>query len=686
MGLTNESVGLSASRECDLSSLEPLKRSPDDYIVALAGNPNVGKSTLFNALTGMNQHTGNWTGKTVCSAAGYSKKYNLVAIDLPGAYSLRAHSPEEEVARDFIINECADVVVVICDALCIERNLILALQIIEHTQKVVICVNLLDEAERKGISVNLSELSKLMGVRVVGTSANRGEGIDSLCLAVRETAAESTVAKKPPLYYPDEIEAELDRLSGIGYTRAACIRYFFNPDEAKPDPELEASLEKLCENKPRDYLAETIIKRPVIIAEDIANQVVTSTSRGYSSLDRKIDKIVTNKFLAWPIMLVMLAGIFWLTIVGSNYPSAALESLFDTIETFLYDLTYRLGAPLWLIDVTVGGVLHTLFKVVSVMLPPMAIFFPLFTLLEDFGLLGRIAFNLDGAFKACSACGKQALTMSMGLGCNAAGVIGCRIINSPRERTIAILTNNFMPCNGRFPILIAITALLTGSAASLAASGVAGAAIMTVVLIVGGAATLGVSKLLSVTILKGLPSSFTLELPPYRKPQIRNVIIRSIFDRTLFVLGRAVVVAAPAGLVIWVLANIKVADISLLNYMWGALDGLGRLAGVDGIVLCAFILGFPANEIVLPLMLMMYTQGTSLGGDSGLAEILAANGWNTLTYINMLILTVFHFPCSTTLLTIKKETGSVKYTILSAVIPTLLGLLICIITTALSKI
>ena len=456
MGLTQGSVGRAALDSTDQPSA--LKRSPDDLIVALAGNPNVGKSTLFNALTGMNQHTGNWTGKTVCTAAGYSKEHGLVIVDLPGAYSLRAHSPEEEVARDFIRDGGADAVVVVCDALCLERNLILALQILELTPRVVLCVNLMDEAARKGRIIDLAALSEAMGINAVGTSANKGEGLDELCDSIR-LAVSSEPSGKLPLYYPPEIEEEISRLAGFGYSRAECASFFSEPPDNLADapPELAAAFERLTTAQSREHLSETMLTRPVIIAEAIADEAGASSgskaSDGYSESDRRIDRIVTNKYLSVPIMLILLAGIFWLTIVGSNYPSEALQALFTRFEGLIYELMLSIGAPVWLREALVCGILRTLLRVVAVMLPPMAIFFPLFTLLEDFGLLGRIAFNLDGAFRSCSACGKQSLTMAMGLGCNAAGVVGCRIIDSPRERTIAILTNNFMPCNGRFPPL-----------------------------------------------------------------------------------------------------------------------------------------------------------------------------------------------------------------------------------------
>ena len=669
MGLTHSSVGKGACADSQI-----VKRMK--YVAALAGNPNVGKSSLFNALTGLDQHTGNWTGKTVTTAVGHSQSEDITFVDLPGTYSLRSHSPEEELARDFIRSKKADVTVVVCDATSLERSLPLALQIIELTPRVVVCVNLIDEAKKRGITVDTDILSSRLGVPVVATSARNVEGLDKLCDVIRQTAESSPENDICPLTYPPDTEKKLTELTALGYSRAHIIEQWL--DDETDAPILSEAKEKLSANR---NFEEMLLSRPIIISEGIACEAVSCNGIcGYNERDRKIDRFVTHPILSIPLMLLMLAGVFYLTIIGSNYPSAALQSLFDSLEAKLYLLADVL--PDGLRDLLVLGMGRTLFRVVAVMLPPMAIFFPLFTLMEDLGLLGRIAFNLDGAFYKCSACGKQALTMCMGLGCNAAGVVGCRIIDSPRERFTAILTNSFMPCNGRFPILITMSALLcTG----VAARGV-GALVMLAAVVGGVFATLLVSKILSVTILKGVSSSFTLELPSYRKPQVGKLIVRSIFDRTLFVLGRAAAVAAPAGIVIWLLANVYVGEMSLFSHITAFFEPLGRFIGLDGVVVCAFILGFPANEIVLPLILMGYTSAGVLGTDSGISAILAANGWGTLQYINMLILTVFHFPCSTTVLTIKKETGSVVYTLLSMLIPTLLGIILCGVTHAFSLI
>lgn len=602
------------------------KREDSDRVIALCGNPNVGKSTIFNALTNMHQHTGNWPGKTVANAQGYCRHRDLgyILVDLPGCYSLQAHSAEEEAARDFLLSGSPDCAVAVCDATCLERNLNLVLQVLELTPDLVVCVNLLDEARRKGVRVDLAKLSGLLGVPVVGTSARDGKGLDELM---------------------DEVET---------LCRAPKVPRTLPP----VDPEMR-----------------------VHHAQWIADAAVSREPQNRSAArDRKLDRILTSPLTGFPIMLLMLLGIFWLTIAGANYPSALLSDGLFWLGDRIRDRFVYLGAPGWLTGLVCDGMYRTLAWVVAVMLPPMAIFFPLFTLLEDFGYLPRVAFNLDRCFKSCGACGKQALTTCMGFGCNAAGVVGCRIIDSPRERLIAMLTNNFVPCNGRLPMLISlITMFFVGAAGGLGAS-VLSSAMLVGLIALGLLMTLAVSKFLSATLLKGVPSSFTLELPPYRRPQLMKVIVRSIFDRTLFVLGRAASVAAPAGLVIWLLANIHVGGETLLYHCAGFLDPFARVFGLDGVILLAFILGLPANEIVIPLIIMAYlSQGSlvELSDPTALRALLVDNGWTWVTALCVMVFSLMHWPCSTTCLTIKKESGSWKWTAAAAIIPTVCGLTLC---------
>jgi len=712
MGLTNHSTGT-----CLLVSELKIDRTlPDDKIIALAGNPNVGKSTVFNSLTGLNQHTGNWPGKTVANAQGKyrHRDMNFILVDIPGTYSLMANSTEEEVARDFICFGEPDAVVVVTDATCLERNLNLVLQTLEITDKVVVCVNLIDEAKRKKISVNTEKLSELLGVPVIPTNARSKKGLKELMDAVYNVAAANSVTLKPiTVTYDETIEhaaamlrqrihelaggkinsrwAALKLLDGDPVLLRSLDKYLgFNLlDDARLQELLNAAKKHLADNGIHsDQLRDIIVSRLVKTAESISRQTVTFNNDQYDLTDRKIDRILTSKILGIPIMLCLLAVIFWLTISGSNLPSELLADFLFGIESRLSDLLIAAGSPEWLHGILVLGVYRTLAWVVSVMLPPMAIFFPLFTLLEDLGYLPRVAFNLDNFFKKACAHGKQALTMCMGFGCNAAGVIGCRIIDSPRERLIAILTNVFVPCNGRFPTLIAIGTIFIGGTAGGAFKSLASTLVLTGTVLFGIIMTLLVSRILSKTILKGLPSSFTLELPPYRKPQVGRIIIRSVFDRTLFVLGRAVAIAAPAGLVIWIMANITAGEKSLLTYAANFLDPFARLLGLDGYILMAFILGFPANETVIPIIIMSYMSSGSmieLENLEDLRQLLVSHGWTWLTGVCVMLFSLMHFPCGTTLWTIRKETQSLKWTLASFAIPTSAGIIVCFIVASVAR-
>nr|WP_320959300.1 FeoB small GTPase domain-containing protein [Hungatella effluvii] len=716
--------------------------------------------------------TGNWPGKTVANAQGYANdgEQGYVMVDIPGCYSLMAHSTEEEVARDFICFENPDAVIVVCDATCLERNLNLVLQILEANRRAVVCVNLMDEAKKKSISIRFDVLEERLGVPVIGTAARSGKGLEQIYeglkhvlelnkrlesarymevvegeyaeteavdvemeavveaevedveveavaeaedvemeavveaevedveveaeaeaeaeetenaeakmkieeagskeaeeaeeaeaaetvkeaeaetknIAARdiearnmeaaaenvndienevrktaEKAADRRFDENPAprilIRYPEYIEAAIARLTPVVRKTAGegvnirwlcarlldsnenlmeAVRKYLAPvAESLEVSSLLAEIREewkergITQKRVSDDMASVFVRK----AEFICRGAVVYENQKYDKKDRLLDRLFTSKATGFPIMFLILLGVFWLTITGANYPSELLSTGLFWVEDRISELFLAIGMPVLVNDLLVHGVYRVLAWVISVMLPPMAIFFPLFTLLEDFGYLPRVAFNLDRCFKRCAACGKQALTMCMGFGCNVAGIIGCRIIDSPRERLIAMITNNFVPCNGRFPTMIAIiTMFFVGSAAG-AFSSVLSAAILAGVIVLGVLMTLLISKILSATVLKGVPSSFTLELPPYRKPQIGKVIVRSIFDRTLFVLGRAIVVAAPAGLIIWLMANISVGDATLLAHCSGFLDPFAQVIGMDGVILLAFILGFPAN-------------------------------------------------------------------------------------------
>ena len=665
----------------------------DTVTIALMGNPNVGKSTLFNGLTGMRQHTGNWPGKTVAQAEGYfehnGRAYRV--IDLPGCYSLMAHSAEEEVARDYILSGEADLTIVVCDATCLERNLNLVLQTMEITDRVLVCVNLMDEARRNGISIDLPRLAHRLGVPVIGLTARSKEGPKQLLPAMEKALAAENTPLRPT--YPKDIEDAVRELIPLIPAKDKVRRKYSALrllDGTIPPEDADLLLRKRLEAQHRaleqkGFHIQRISDDITAVISSIAHDICSDTVKrecGSFARDRRIDKLLTGPLLGFPAMLCMLAVILWLTITGANCPSQLLSRVLFGFQDKLLTICRGTALPPWLYEMPLLGIYRVVAWVVAVMLPPMAIFFPLFTLLEDLGYLPRVAFNLDRCFKGCKACGKQALTMCMGFGCNAVGVTGCRIIDSPRERLIAIITNSFVPCNGRFPTLIAIISMFFVSASGTFAASVTSALLLTGVILLGILMTLLVSRLLSATMLRGIPTSFTLELPPYRPPQVGKVIVRSVLDRTVFVLGRAVSAAAPAGLIIWLMANITIKGASLLSLCAGFLDPFAHMLGLDGVILMAFVLGFPANEIVIPVMLMAYmTEGTLVdySSPSELRALLLQNGWSWTTAVSMLLFSLMHWPCATTCLTIKKETGSLKWTLVSLITPTLMGMTLCLL-------
>ncbi len=703
MGLTYDSTKIKS-----LKDMFNIDKKDDQFVIALAGNPNTGKSTVFNYLTGLRQHTGNWPGKTVCTARGDFKHNNkdFALIDLPGTYSLFAASQEELVARDFACFGRPDAVVVVADATSLERNLNLVFQIMELTDNVILCINLIDEARKKCISIDKNLIEKELGIPVVLTAARNGEGMNELLDTLDLVVSKSYNYKNKIIKYENSIEQllntiEPDLSKNMPYIKSRWLGLrLIDGDESIYD-----SMSKYIGSDYKKTLDEIKLKLPLDIdktnirdsmnmsiysyAKELYDKSVAIQNKNKFNRDEKIDKVLTSKKFGLPLMLLMLCMILWITIEGANVPSGMLSDFLFKFEHILYNFLSNLNCPLWLNEMISYGMYRTLAWVVSVMLPPMAIFFPLFTLLEDLGYLPRVAFNLDHMFKKACCHGKQCLTMCMGFGCNAAGVIGCRIIDSPRERLIAILTNNFVPCNGRFPTLIAIaTIFFTYFIQNSFASSVIVALCIALTIVFGILTTLVVSYILSKTMLKGVPSTFTLELPPYRTPKIGRVIYTSIIDRTIFVLCRAIVVAIPAGIITWIFANIYVGDTSILSHVAGFLNPIAKVIGLDGFILLAFILGFPANEIVIPILLMSYlATGSMIEFDSlsALGEVLKDNGWTYLTAINTMLFSLLHWPCATTLLTIKKETGSNKWTAVGFLMPTTIAFIVCFGTTCIFK-
>ena len=708
------------------ASLKPLGEEAGTYhyTIALAGNPNTGKSTVFNALTGLRQHTGNWPGKTVTRAEGsfsfHDQRYRI--IDLPGTYSLLSTSEDEEVARDFILFGKPDVTVIVVDASRLERNLSLALQILEITDKAVLCLNLMDEARRHHITIDTRTLSRDLGIPVVATSARTKEGIPDLLFAIEEVVSGKFQTKKQT--YIDlpkenaeaiaELQSALSELNPeLPNTRWLAMRLIEGDESvqkgmeegtfsAENNPEKQARVlrkadeyHKILGDHYRNDLVEAIYAQATAL---INASVSTDFSARSFRIDRAIDRVVTHKIWGFPIMFLLLAGVLWITIIGANYPSQWLSDLFvGWLYPLLKDGANALHFPWWLSGFLIDGVYLATTWVISVMLPPMAIFFPLFTLLEDFGYLPRVAFNLDKLFRTAGAHGKQALTMSMGFGCNAAGVVATRIINSPREKLIAIITNNFSLCNGRWPTQILIATLFIGALVPKQWSSTVSMLAVIGIAVLGIAFSFLTSWLLSKTLLKGESSFFVLELPPYRPPRFFQTLYTSLIDRTLIVLWRAIVFAAPAGAVIWLICNLQIAQQPIALWLIQGLDPIGVFIGLNGVILLAYIVAIPANEIVIPTVLMLTTMvlgQTAVGEGAGVlmeastsqvGVLLHAGGWTLLTAVNLMLFSLLHNPCSTTIYTIYKETQSKKWTLIATLLPVLYGIVVCFLVTLFAK-
>ncbi len=576
------------------------KRDESILTVALVGNPNVGKSTLFNMLTGMNQHTGNWPGKTVELAQGRAKKAPVYLIDLPGTYGLHGVSEDEIVAGEFLSSGEANCVVAVCDGSSLERSLILALDVLKRTEKAVVCVNLMDEARRKGITVDKDALEKALGVPVVLTGG--GKGREALLDAVFHATAPN-----------QSIKGDADSIA---------------------------------------------------LAKTIAEQCVCQGADKNLKFRRQVEKLIVSRRFGVPLLFLILLFLIWLTVWGAN----GISNLLEQGLTVAYGWLIAVSAPIpgfWK-GLLIDGIFATAGRVLCVMLPPMAIFFPLFTLLEDVGYLPRMAFLLDPCMARCGCCGRQALTLCMGLGCNAVGVMGCRIISSPKQRLSAMLTNAFVPCNGRFPSLLILGSILFPEAGT--------ALVVAICVALGVVTAVAVSGGLNKTCFRSDQSIFLMEMPPFRRPRLGKILIRSLLDRTLRIAGRALLVAGPAGAVLWLLSSTGV-----LAQICTFLNPLGILLGMNGVILTAFLFCLPANELLIPVILMILSGTASLQTASGMSMMELQSFLTMPMAVCTMVFTLCHWPCATTLMTFYRETKSIKKTAVAFLLPTAVGCLLCIL-------
>ncbi len=639
--------------------------------VCLIGNPNVGKSSLFNILTHKNQHTGNWTGKTVENEVGEFVYKNVTweIVDLPGTYSLIGESEEEKIASSFVLKGDYDVALVVADATNLERSLTLILEVLDVTKNVVVALNLMDEAKLKNIQIDVEKLKEFLDVPVIPTSMKNVQGLTLLCDTLNNERKPSQIK----IVHQEKIKHYLDWiLEKKDFSQGMALHYL--RENHFGGNEKEEHILKFYQK----YISRVeVILSYHAFGQDIMKEVIHRDNEKEKREDRFWNHILTNKKTCIPFFILLFFFLLFLTIYLSNFPSEWLFSFFEQLEPWLFKVLSFL--PESILNPLLLGGYRTLYWVVSVMLPPMMIFFPLFAILEDYGLLPRIAFNLDKPFQKCGSCGKQSLTMCMGLGCNAVGVTGTRIMESKKMRILSILTNVFMPCNGRFPAMICMIQMFLVRDHSFFGS-LWASCILLFIILFGVLLTFLVTKLLNFFLFKDEKPMFIMELPSFRRPKIWKTIKSAWKEKAFHVLKRAMVVSFPAGLLIYFLANIEVGGLTIFESIQNFLNPFGLSLGLDGAILLAFILGLPANEIVIPILLLGYARTGALTEYESLMSlkmILVGNGWTILTAINFLILSLCHFPCATTLLTIKKESGSILYTFLAFMIPTLIGIFLC---------
>ncbi len=656
----------------------------ENKLILLSGYPNTGKTTIFNLLTKKYKYTNNLCGRKLNTKIGKIKNNKeYIIVDLPGVYSLLSMNDEEVLTRDTILFDNAYKNVIVVDSCFLERNLNLVLQMLEINKKIILCLNFIDELDSKNIEIDKEKLSTLLDLPVIMCSAKNKIGIDDLInnFDVEKSSSYS-------INYGKKVEEILNKfIPLIGLDAIYNInKRFIALKLLEGDKSIVKSiyirygvdiLSKEVNEFLRDINFEEMRR---IIAIEVNNEskrisleVIKYLNKDINQTSRKIDKIITSKRWGIPLFLLIFTIILYLTIVLTSYFSQFLNFIFHFIENKLYEIFIYLKVVKYIYNPLLFSIFKSVGYIISIMLLPMVIFFALFSLGEECGFLSRIAFNFDKMFKCFKSHGKHALTTCMGFGCNACSVIQTRMIDSPRDKIIAAITNNFIPCSGKLPMLISIITIFFVSEKN---SNILVALILITLMTFGILISLIVSKILATTLLKGVTSYFTLELSPYRKPNIINVIKRSVMDKTFFILKRVIKVALLGGLVIWLFANINISNLSLLNHISNFLDPFAKLIGLDGFILFAFILALPATEMVLPLILMGYLSTKTTNEISNIIElkkVLVNNGWDIIKAISVCLFSLMHFPCMTTLITIKKEIG-LKWSIISFIIPTAIGI------------
>jgi ferrous iron transport protein B len=673
--------------------------------VGMAGNPNVGKSAIFNALTGSRQHVGNWPGKTIERAEGtfFHEGREVHLVDLPGTYSLAAQSPEEVIARDYIISEEPDVVVNVVDATRLERNLNLTLQILELTDRVVVALNLMDELRRQGWEIDVKALEAELGVPVVPTVATEGIGLPELAEALAEMGEGRLPARPASVNYGLTIEGHVQSLAadlaslGIdGRRRWLALRlleddpeiveafrqgdltaYGLEADEIPQSSSADA-LEvilrravRLREGTRPDAKVE-IVRRRFELADDVVQQTVRRLRPMEETLTERVDRVITHRVWSWPLMLGMLVVVLWVTIQGANVPSTMLETAFGWLAEGARELLVRLGSPWWVVGSLVDGLIVSTSTVVAVMLPPMVIFFTAFNLLEDIGLIPRVAFNLDRLMRAVGSEGKQTLVAMMSFGCNVTGVLTCRIMENEKDRIVTIITSPLILCNGRFGAGLALIILFFGTRAL---------PVTLVYLAMSVGAMLLATWALNRFFFRQEPGGFVMELPPYRKPKWGQVIRRTLVQQVGHTMGRAVMIAAPATLLIWLLGNFPPGapfEHTAIGYLVAALSPLGRPLGLTGEMLAALLFTLPAKEIVVSSLAMTYGLQTTLANSQAILDYLAQT-WTPLVAFSFITFYMLYLPCLVTVWATWKETRSIRWTLTSLLVSLLTAIVITLI-------